>query len=150
MFPQIITHANRRVVENQQPVVAPNAQRIAIVGEAPGEQEENYGIPFVGASGQLLDRTLSDVGISRQQCFVGNICRVRPPGNDINRFPWDGEEIQSGLARLRLDLGTFNPNIVVLLGNAALRAAGKDGKISEWRGSLFESTSLDGVAPQMY
>lgn len=139
-YPTIVTE--RRVVKNQQPYEQPNAYRIAIIGEAPGEDEENYGIPFVGRSGQHLDRELRSVGIIRNQCFVGNVCQVRPPGNNIGLFPWDGPEIQEGLATLAADLAIFNPNLCLLLGNTPLRAARGLSKITKWRGSLFQSNTL--------
>lgn len=137
-FPTIVT--TRRVVPNQFPIAEPTPYRIAIVGESPGEDEENHGIPFVGKSGQFLNHILRDVGIDRNRCFVGNICQVRPPGNEINRFPWDGEEIQTGISKLTNDLTTFSPHITVLLGGTPLRAAkGLGPKITKWRGSLFRS-----------
>ena len=140
--PSIIT--TRRIVRNLQPVIEPSASRIAIIGEAPGEDEENYGYPFVGRSGGFLTNILKDVGIDRNQCLVGNVCQVRPPGNRISAFSWHGEEIQSGLAQLRDDIRTFNPNLCVLLGATPLRAArNTTDKITEWRGSLFCSSQLD-------
>lgn len=141
-FPTIITTA--RVVPNLQPLLPPLSQRIALIGEAPGEDEEQYGIPFVGRSGKFLDTILQGVGIERTRCFVGNVCQVRPPGNDISRFGWDHENIVSGLAKLRTDLEQFRPNICVLLGGTPLRAAGIEGKITDWRASLFVSSKLTG------
>jgi uracil-DNA glycosylase family 4 len=114
--------------------------RIAIIGEAPGVDEEKEGRPFVGASGRFLDLMLSKAGINRSACFVGNVCQKRPPGNDISIFPWSGDEIQDGLCQLKNDLQKYSPNICVLLGNTALRAAfGGDSftSISSMRGSLF-------------
>src|SRR6266850_5640969 len=64
----------------------PIPARIMLVGEAPGAQEEAEGIPFVGESGKELNRMLQEAGITRSECFVTNVCRVRPPGNDINHF----------------------------------------------------------------
>lgn len=136
-FPTIVT--TRRVVPNVQPFAEPTPYRIAIIGEAPGEDEENHGFPFVGRSGQHLDRELKSVGIDRHRCFIGNICQVRPPKNKIELFPWDGEEIQNGLKQLEHDLSTFSPNLCLLLGNTPLHAALGKGKITEWRGSLFRS-----------
>jgi uracil-DNA glycosylase len=133
--PQVI--AQQRVVANQKPVVE-STSRIAIIGEAPGEEEEVRGIPFVGTSGQLLDRTLKSVGIDRCACLVANVCQIRPPYNNISALAWDGPEIQHGIAALERDLAEFNPNICLLLGNTPLRLAlGRDKKISDWRGSLF-------------
>lgn len=101
LFPQIVTE--RRVVRNVFPFAEPTSYRLAIVGEAPGENEEQHGVPFVGASGSHLNRELSHVGLDRNQCFIGNVCQVRPPGNKIEAFDWSGTEIQSGLAQLKND-----------------------------------------------
>lgn len=136
-FPSIVTE--RRVVPNMQPSATPYPYRIALVGEAPGEDEENYRIPFVGRSGQFLDRLLRDLDIDRHRCFVGNVCQVRPPGNRIEAFDWNSEQIQGGLAQLKNDLEIFNPNICVLMGNTPLRAARDNAKVTAWRGSLFRS-----------
>lgn len=64
----------------------PTNARIMIIGEAPGENEEKLGVPFVGASGAELNRMLGEAGISRTECFVTNVCRYRPPKNDIELF----------------------------------------------------------------
>lgn len=138
LFPTIVT--SRRVVPNVQPVAEPTPYRLAIIGEAPGEDEENHGYPFVGRSGQFLDRILRDVGIDRTRCFVGNVCQVRPPSNEISRFDWDGPEIQDGIKQLTHDLERFQPHICLLLGATPLKAAkGPGPKITKWRGSLFRS-----------
>jgi uracil-DNA glycosylase family 4 len=57
-----------------------------IVGEAPGVEEDRIGLPFQGTSGQELNRMLSEAGIARNECFLTNVCRVRPANNDINLF----------------------------------------------------------------
>lgn len=78
---------------SKRPTVQPSGPipaRIMIVGEAPGEEEERYGKPFIGYSGKLLDEMLASVGIARGEAFVTNVCRSRPPGNDISLFLWDG------------------------------------------------------------
>lgn len=136
IFPTIVT--TRRVVKNQQPYAKPTPYRIAIIGEAPGEDEENHGIPFVGRSGQHLDRELRNAGIDRNRCFVGNVCQVRPPGNNIGLFDWTGPEITEGLTALTHDLSIFNPHLCLLLGNVPLKSArSQTSKITDWRGSLF-------------
>lgn len=136
-FPTIVT--TRRLVPNIQPLAEPTPYRIAVIGEAPGEHEENQGYPFIGPSGQHLDRELRAAGIDRHRCFLGNVCQVRPPGNRIEAFSWDSDEIQNGLKQLEQDLSTFSPNLCLLLGNTPLHAARGMGKITEWRGSLFRS-----------
>ena len=139
--PQIITQ--RRTVPNEFPITE-SPYRIALVGEAPGEDEENHRRPFVGKSGNLLTWLLRDLGIDRSHCFLGNVCQVRPPANRIEAFNWNGPEITDGLAALDHDLKTFRPNITVLLGNTPLHAAKRDkSKITEWRGSLFQCTLVD-------
>lgn len=70
----------------QTPPSGPVPARVMIVGEAPGETEERLGRPFVGASGQELDRMLHEAGILRSECFVTNVCRERPPNNKIELY----------------------------------------------------------------
>lgn len=132
-----------KLVPNQMPSVT-MPYKIAIIGEAPGKDEYLLGRPFVGMSGKMLTQMLSKAGIVREACFIGNICQYRPPNNDIKHFSFDGDEIQHGLCRLQEDLDKFQPNICLLLGKTALRAAkGYDCSIDSWRGSLF----LGEVAP---
>jgi len=116
--------------------------RIALVGEAPGETEEDIGEPFVGASGHLLQAVLSNIGVAKTGCFVGNVCQYRPPNNDIKAFDWNGLELTSGRAQLRKDLEEFKPNIVVCLGQTPLRAAGVNHPVTSYRGSLFRCEDL--------
>jgi len=133
--PSIITE--RRLVPNLPPVT-PAPYRIAIIGDAPDYDAENHGYPFVGKSGNFLTNILRDIGINRNACFLGHICQSRPPGNDAARLPWDGPEIQSGLTQLDSDLTTFSPNICLLLGSVALKAAKINAaKLLKFRGSLF-------------
>lgn len=144
------------IVPNIFPRYPHPSKRLALIGEAPGELEVEQGQPFVGYSGQLLTRTLEQVGLSRDMCFIGNVCQHRPDDNVISKFAWNGPEITAGLNQLTKDLCQFKPNIVVLLGNVPLKAA-KDRelvhlllpnrfefKVANWRGSLFQSTTLTG------
>ena len=129
-----------RLVPNEFPQMNGTDYRIAVIGEAPGEDEENYQRPFVGVSGKFLTSIMRDVGIHRQACLIGNVCQIRPPLNEITAFAWDGSEIQDGLAKLSQDIAAYNPHLCVLLGNTPLHAAiGAPAKISDWRGSLFVS-----------
>jgi uracil-DNA glycosylase len=59
---------------------------LALIGEAPGAEEARLGHPFVGRSGQLLDKMLVQAGIDRRRCFVGNVFRFQPPGNKVDHF----------------------------------------------------------------
>lgn len=64
----------------------PGAGLLAIIGEAPGADEVRRGVPFVGRSGQLLDRSLIASGIDRRTCLVANVFRFQPPGNKVGHF----------------------------------------------------------------
>ena len=134
----------------------PQGRRLAVVGEAPGVDEEMVGEPFVGPSGKLLRAVLSHSGILPQSCFIGNITQHRPPNNEIESFDWHGPEIQEGLVRLNENLHEFQPNCVLSLGRTAFRYfkpdkcyQGKPSKanpsgyaipLQEWRGSIFTGT----------
>ncbi len=119
--------------------------KLAIIGEAPGADEEMLGKPFVGSSGRLLSAVLSQSSILRSACLVANICQLRPPLNQIFQFDWLGEEIQQGLNQLKLDVIESNPNICLLLGATPLKAAGIKHNISDYRGTLFNC--LDTSSP---
>ena len=142
------------IVPNRFPTI-PSSKRIAIVGEAPGADEDAKGEPFCGASGRFLAALLSRAGASRESVLLANVCQHRPPANDIAAFAWDGLQIQTGLEQLRHDLAKFQPNIVILLGNTPLKAAkdvagnGKKARfsIASWRGSIFR---CDDEASPMY
>lgn len=153
--PASSTPSSGRPIPNLHPRITNVPYRLAIIGEAPGVDEEEQGRPFVGWSGKDLDRFLSRFGIVRDACFVGNVCQIRPPGNKIAAFDWDGPEIQGGIRQLTDDLKNFRPNCLLLLGGSALHAfmvpniipkkrKTKDGlvfvfpnTIGDWRGSFF-------------
>ena len=133
-------------VPNLFPRLPPRESRLAVVGEAPGGDELIAGEPFVGTSGRFLRAVLGNSGIACDQVFFGNVCQHNPPHNELENFPWEGEEIQSGLRQLAKDLQVFRPNCVLALGRAAFRAArpdlchpSKKGYViplSDWRGSV--------------
>ncbi len=135
----IAPEGKRKVVPNKFPTLTGFPYKIALIGEAPGRDEEAAGEPFVGMSGRLLSALLGKVNIVREACFIGNICQVRPPNNDISLFAEHGPEMTAGLRQLKLDLDKFDPNLCVLLGKTSLRSALGLSSISDWRGSLFIS-----------
>lgn len=112
----------------------PNAQ-LMFVGEGPGEQEDLQGLPFVGRSGQLLDRLmLEEIGITREDCYIGNVVLCRPPGN---RDPLP-DEIEACHPYLEAKLDLIQPKVVVTLGNFATRALlGTTEGISRLRGHVY-------------
>lgn len=91
---------------------------LLFVGEGPGEQEDLAGEPFVGRSGQLLDRLmLEEMGMTRQQCYIANVVKCRPPQN---RDPLP-DEIASCRPYLEAQLRLIDPTVVVSLGNFATK-----------------------------
>ena len=88
---------------------------VLFVGEGPGQQEDLQGEPFVGAAGHLLDEMLSIVDLGRDNCYIANIVKCRPPGN---RDPRE-EEQQACIGFLMEQMQLINPKIVICLGRIA-------------------------------
>lgn len=123
--------------------------KLAVVGEAPGADEEAYGRPFVGASGRLLDSILSSVGILRAGIFIGNVCQHRPPGNKIEEWGYEHEKVLAGWEILQNELKTFAPNCILALGNTPLRFLTGNSGITSWRGSILH-TRFGKVIPAIH
>ncbi|CAM4232599.1 uracil-DNA glycosylase%2C family 4 [Bordetella pseudohinzii] len=106
--------------------------RWLVVGEAPGEQEDRRGLPFVGRSGQLLDAMLASVGMSRERdVFIANVIKCRPPGNR-NPKP---EEIAACSPYLMRQIALLEPERILVLGRfAAQTLLGTDATIGSLRG----------------
>ena len=112
----------------------PNAD-LMFVGEAPGEQEDLSGTPFVGRAGQLLDKYLYAVDIAREDVYIANILKCRPPKN---RDPLPAEE-DACIGYLREQVKIIRPKVIVCLGRiAAMRLIKPDFKISQEHGQWFE------------
>lgn len=108
---------------------------IVFVGEAPGFHEDKQGVPFVGAAGKLLTELLSSIGINRDDVYIANILKCRPPGN---RDPLP-DEIAACRPVLFKQLAIIKPTVVVTLGAFATRTIldRKDG-ISKVHGKVFD------------
>ncbi|MCL2503677.1 MAG: uracil-DNA glycosylase [Coriobacteriia bacterium] len=91
--------------------------RAMFVGEAPGKHEDLQGEPFVGAAGKLLDELLAHVGFSREDVYIANVLKCRPPGN---RDP-EPEEIETCVPYLREQIRLIDPEVLVTLGNFATK-----------------------------
>ena len=105
--------------------------KIMLIGEAPGANEDEEGLPFVGRAGALLDKMLSAINLDRKKVYISNIVNYRPPDN---RRPTD-EEIKRYLPFITKHIEIINPKIIVLLGSTAMNALiGKDVVISKMRG----------------
>lgn len=138
---------------NKFPSVSPGDYRLAIVGNAPGREEEQLHEPFVGQGGRFLKALMGRAGLNAETCFFGNVSQERPFGNDQFNMVWDSPEVEYGLMQLNADLLHFQPHMTLLMGNVAMKAfrdpnnvhfLGKKAKwaynVSSWRGSLFHHT----------
>ena len=109
--------------------------KIMLIGEAPGANEDQEGLPFVGRAGMLLDKMLAAINLNRKNVYISNIINYRPPDN---RRPTE-EEIKQYLPFISKHIEIINPKILVLLGSTAMNALiGKDVVISKMRGKWFE------------
>jgi uracil-DNA glycosylase family 4 len=107
---------------------------VMFVGEAPGFHEDQQGEPFVGVAGKLLDRLLGEIGLSRDEVYIANVLKCRPPGN---RDPLS-EEIEACKDYLRRQLELIDPRVVVTLGNFSTKLLLKrDVGITRLRGQIY-------------
>ncbi len=110
--------------------------RVMIVGEAPGKNEDLQGIPFVGAAGHTLDGLLELADLTRDEVYIANVLKCRPPGNRDPR----PEEIEECTPFLREQTRTINPEFIVTLGNFATKFILKtDRGITSMHGKLFRT-----------
>ncbi|MGE5183799.1 MAG: uracil-DNA glycosylase [Acidobacteriota bacterium] len=108
---------------------------LMFVGEAPGEQEDKRGEPFVGPAGELLDKMIEAMGWSRKTVYIANTLKCRPPGN---RNP-QPDELEQCMPFLRAQIGAIAPRIIVALGRpAANNLLGTDAPISTLRGKFHD------------
>jgi DNA polymerase len=108
----------------------PDAE-IMIVGEAPGKNEDEQGRPFVGRAGKLLDELLAEAGLEREQVYITNVVKARPPGNRDPR----ADEVAHHMPWLEEQLALIQPRLVVPLGRHALAHFSDTAKISEVHGT---------------
>ncbi len=126
-----LSSTRRNVVIYRGSVRAP----LMIVGEGPGEQEDETGIPFVGAAGKLLDLLLDAFGITPEFYHICNIVKCRPPGN---RVPTD-EESAACRKHFATQFRFVKPSVILLLGSTAFRNfTGSDEGITKVRGKWIE------------
>jgi DNA polymerase len=108
--------------------------RLMFIGEAPGGDEDKLGRPFVGRAGKLLTRLIEATGHKREEFYITNICKCRPPGNRTPT-PW---EMEACFPYLKVQLEVINPKVLCLLGATAARAfLGRNVAITKERGSII-------------
>ena len=112
---------------------------VMFIGEGPGGDEDRIGEPFVGKAGRLMNKAFDIVGLKREDIYIANIVKCRPPNN---RDPND-DEITACMDYLRNQVMIIKPKIIVLLGRIALRSIlGKEYKISSVRGKWIEKKGI--------
>ena len=112
---------------------------IMFVGEGPGEQEDLKGEPFVGPAGKLLDDMLSIIDLNRENCYIANIVKCRPPRN---RDPLETEQ-DACIVYLRNQVALIKPKIIVCLGRiAAKRLIDPDFRITRQHGTWTEKNGV--------
>lgn len=126
-----------RLAERRTTVVYGSGRHDAdllFVGEGPGQHEDLQGLPFVGAAGQLLERMLGGIGLSRDEVYIANVVKCRPPGNRDPR----PDEIEACSPWLEEQIGLIDPATIVTLGNFATRfVLREEVSISRVRGQRF-------------
>jgi DNA polymerase len=107
---------------------------LLFIGEAPGQHEDKQGEPFVGAAGQLLTRMLGEISLTREQVYIANILKCRPPGN---RDPQE-DEIETCTPWLIEQISLIQPHVIVTLGNFATKfVLQTQTGITRMRGSVY-------------
>lgn len=113
--------------------------KVMFIGEGPGADEDSMGLPFVGKAGKLMDQAFLGVGINREDVYIANIVKCRPPNN---RNP-EKEEAFACMDYLRNQVMLIKPKIIVLLGNIALKnILGEEYGITKTRGKWIEKKGI--------
>lgn len=155
-------------IEYDFPPDRANWSGLVLVGEAPGADEVRLGHPFVGRSGQLLDKMLVQAGIDRRHCLVANVFRQQPPGNKVDHFfisrraaalqgiaidesfgkfgsSFCRAEFAPEIENLRKTLKEMQPRIIVALGRTPLWALTGEGELLKKVGGRFDCRLVPGL-----
>lgn len=116
------------------PGEGPANAEIMFIGEGPGFHENEQGRPFVGAAGKFLDELLEGIGMRREQVFIGNVVKCRPPGN---RDP-QPEELAACDPYLERQIAAINPRVIVTLGRFSMAKFLPNAKISAIHGQAMK------------
>lgn len=112
---------------------------IMLVGEGPGADEDMQGEPFVGKAGKLMDKAFDGLGIKREDLYIANIVKCRPPQN---RNP-EPDEVAACIGYLQKQIALVKPKIIVLLGSVALKnILGEEYGITKSRGTCIEKNGI--------
>lgn len=133
----------------------PSKARVFLVGEAPGRNEVARGVPFIGMSGQLLNKVLTQVGMPREEVYVTNATLCVPPTGGVNNKP-PLAAIRACNGRLRAEIESVDPELIIPMGATAIQALGINARnITDIQGGLFWEESILGgkgrwVAPSFH
>ncbi len=138
--------------------IGPVTAKIAIIGEAPGAEEQAAGTPFIGESGKLLDRMLAAHALRRDNIYITNVVKERPSSNDITKFinftdrgPVHTPTFDSYLKLLALEIEMLPKDcILVPMGKVALYALTTETSIFNWRGSIMEGPAGHKIIPTIH
>lgn len=128
-------------VSRQNPVFGEGDSngRLMFIGEGPGYEEDKQGRPFVGRAGQLLTKMIEAMGLKREDVYIANIVKCRPPGN---RNPFR-EEVASCISYLKTQIEVVSPEVIVCLGSvAATYLLNIDKQISKIRGEFLKYNGI--------
>lgn len=130
--------------------IGPKPAKIMLVGEAPGAEEDSSGQPFVGYAGKTLTWLLQQSGVSRNDCAITNVARIRPKGNDISHYYQDKKltiptpQLQEWIDLLKEEIKEYDPNIIVALGATAQYTLTGERNVTNFRGFLSRCTLVPG------
>jgi len=124
-------HSRRKAVPG---VGNPHAE-VMLIGEGPGFHENQQGLPFVGAAGNFLDELLENAGFNREEVFITNVVKCRPPGNRAPQV----EELEACKPYLERQIAAINPDVIVTLGRFSMAHFINHGKISSIHGRTYWS-----------
>jgi uracil-DNA glycosylase family 4 len=125
-----LQHSRKNAVPGEGPA---NAE-IMFIGEGPGFYENEQGRPFVGQAGKFLDELLTGIGMKREQVFIGNVVKCRPPGN---RDPLP-EELAACSDYLERQIQAINPRVIVTLGRFSMARFLPNARISDVHGQSYQ------------
>lgn len=135
---EVVACRKCRLCETRKNAVAGEGSataKVMFVGEAPGEQEDVQGRPFVGSAGKLLTELLGSINLRREEVYITNIAKCRPPNNRPPR------KDEAGACRpyLARQISLLQPKVICPMGNSAIRALiDSDGSVTEMHGIPFE------------
>jgi len=127
-------HSSRK---NAVPGEGPAHSDLIFIGEGPGFHENEQGRPFVGAAGKFLEELLGTIGLRREDVFIGNVVKCRPPGN---RDPMV-DEIEACTPYLKRQIELINPKVIITLGRFSMARYFPEAKISQIHGQPKEINS---------